>query len=134
MGVPAPSVPRVWRERIPKYRLTGSKCGKCGKTSYPPRKICPYCGSREVEVVPLPRRGKVLSFTVVRVPPRDYVKYSPFIVALIELDDGTRILSQLTDIDCEEVKSGMIVEAVFRRYREQGEDGIIEYGIKFKPI
>lgn len=128
-----PSVPRVWRERIIKYRLIGSRCTNCGKISYPPRKACPRCGSVNLEKISLPKRGKVLSYTVIRAPPRAYLKYSPYIVALIELENGAKILAQLTDVEPEEVKSGMIVEAVFRRYREQGEDGIIEYGIKFRP-
>ena len=134
MSIPASSVPRSWRERIVKYRLIGSKCSECGKTSYPPRNICPYCGSRRQEKVDLPRRGKVLSYTVIRTPPRDFLEYSPFIVALIELEDGTRVLSQLTDVEPDEVSTGMAVEAVFRRYKEQGKEGIIEYGIKFRPL
>ncbi len=133
MGLSASSVPRVWRERVVKYRLLGSKCIKCGKTTYPPRKVCPYCGSTELEEVSLPKKGRVLSYTVIRAPPKSYLKYSPYVVALVELEDGTRVLAQLTDIEPNEVKSGMVVEAVFRRYREQGEDGIIEYGIKFRP-
>jgi len=71
---------------------------------------------------------------VIRTPPRDFLEYSPFIVALIELEDGTRVLSQLTDVEPDEVSTGMAVEAVFRRYKEQGKEGIIEYGIKFRPL
>ncbi len=54
-------------------------------------------------------------------------------VALVELDDGVRILSQMVDVEPEEVKVGMRVEATFRRIREDGGSGIIEYGYKFRP-
>ncbi|HDJ89811.1 MAG TPA: Zn-ribbon domain-containing OB-fold protein [Thermoprotei archaeon] len=128
------SIPRVWRERKYKYRLIGSKCKRCGKIFYPPRKVCLKCGSRELEEVFLARRGKVLSYTVIRSPPTSFIPYKPYIVALIQLDDGTKIFSQLTDVEPEEVKTGMKVEAVFRKYKEQSESGIIEYGIKFIPV
>ena len=55
-------------------------------------------------------------------------------MGLIELDDGTRIIAQVTDTDVNDIKDGIRLEAVFRRYREQGKDGIIEYGIKFRPL
>ncbi|MCD6408836.1 MAG: OB-fold domain-containing protein, partial [Candidatus Verstraetearchaeota archaeon] len=48
--------------------------------------------------------------------------------------DGSSILSQLTDCSPEEVEIGMPVEAVFRKVREDGETGIIMYGLKFRPV
>jgi len=54
-------------------------------------------------------------------------------VALIELDNGARILSQLS-CEPEEVRIGMRVRKAFRRYGEEGEDGIINYGTKFVPV
>ncbi|OYT62975.1 MAG: transcriptional regulator [Thermofilum sp. ex4484_15] len=132
MGVP--SVPRVWREIKYKYNLIGSKCVKCGKACYPPLTVCPYCGGKEVREVKLPERGKVISYTIIRYAPRGFEKLVPYVVALIELVDGTRLISQLTDVEPEEVSIGMEVEAVFRRLREQGNSGIIEYGLKFRPL
>lgn len=132
MGVE--SVPRYWRERRYRYRLIGSECKECGKRYYPPRKVCLSCGSRELTEVKLVETGRVLSYTVIRVPPREFQEYAPYIIALIELDDGTKLLSQLTDVSPEEIRTGIRVIATFRKVKEQSEDGIIEYGIKFKPI
>ncbi|HDJ83448.1 MAG TPA: Zn-ribbon domain-containing OB-fold protein [Desulfurococcaceae archaeon] len=128
------SVPRYWRERKYRYRLIGSECKKCGKRYYPPRRVCLNCGSRELVEVKLVETGKVVSYTVIRVPPKEFQGLTPYVIALIELDDGTRLLSQLTDVAPEEVSTGMKVVATFRRVKEQSRDGIIEYGIKFKPI
>ncbi|HDI75001.1 MAG: transcriptional regulator [Thermoprotei archaeon] len=128
------SVPRYWRERVTKYRLIGAQCTNCGKSFYPPRKVCPYCGSRDLKEVALPRKGKVISFTVIRVPPAGFELYSPYLIAIVELENGTRVLAQLTDVDLSEVKVGMPVEATFRKYLEHGPSGIIEYGIKFRPV
>lgn len=128
------SVPRVWRERATKYRLIGGKCNNCGKTFYPFRTACPACGSENVEQKRLPETGVVETFTIVRSPPSEFTDYAPYVVALVRLDDGTLVPAQLTDVDPEEVRDGMRVEAVLRKYREQGEEGIIEYGIKFRPV
>lgn len=134
MGVKARSVPRVWRERRIKYRLIGGKCPSCGKSFYPYRANCPYCGSRGSKEVELPRYGRVITYTVIRAPPSEFARYAPYPIALVELRDGTKVIAQLTDVKIEDIKTGMEVEAVFRKYREQGEDGIIEYGIKFRPL
>lgn len=128
------SIPRVWRERATKYRLVGGKCKDCGKTFYPYRGTCPVCGSDNVEVKKLPETGVIETFSIVRSPPTEFTSQAPYVVALVRLDDGTLVPAQITDVEPEEVYEGMRVEAVFRRYREQGEKGIIEYGIKFRPV
>ena len=109
-------------------------CVNCGSIFFPRRHVCIKCGSRELGEVKLSERGRVVSHTVVRNPPKDYEKYVPYIVALIQLEDGVRILSQVVDCDPEEVHAGMEVEATFRRVREDGPSGIIEYGYKFRPL
>lgn len=128
------SIPRAWRERVTKYRLIGGRCKSCGKVFYPYRSFCPRCGSSDIEKIELPKRGKIKYFTVVRSAPAEFKKYEPYIVALVELENGAIVPAQITDAEPEELREGMPVEGVLRRYREQGEDGIIEYGIKFRPV
>lgn len=128
------SVPRYWREIPYRYRLTGSSCKKCGKVHFPPSKICRRCGSKELEDCKLPEKGKVLTYTVIRTPPKGYEHYAPYVVGIIELKNKVKIISQITDVAPEEVKIGMEVEATFRKVREDGEDGIVMYGYKFRPL
>lgn len=128
------SVPRYWREIKYRYRLIGEMCTDCGAVFFPRRAVCPRCGSADLEECKLSERGAVVSWTVVRNPPEGYEKYAPYVVALIELDAGVRILSQVVDIEPEEMVVGMRVEAAFRRVREDGSSGIIEYGYKFRPV
>jgi uncharacterized OB-fold protein len=101
---------------------------------FPRGGVCDGCGSADLEELELSDKGTVVSWTVVRNPPAGYQKYSPYTVALVELDDGPRVLSQLVDIEPDEVKTGMRVEAAFRRVKEDGSSGIIEYGYKFRPV
>ena len=127
------SVPRYWREEKPRYRLLGEKCAACGVRYFPKTPVC-TCGCTEFKPYKLPEAGKVVSWTVIRSPPEGYEKYAPYVVGLIELDDGMRLLSQLTDVAPEQVKSGMKVEAILRKVKEDGQAGIIQYGYKFRPV
>lgn len=127
------SVPRYWRNQIPRYRLLGTECIKCGAKYFPSRPIC-NCGSADFKPYNLAERGEVITWTVITNPPIGFEKYAPYIVALIELKDGIRILSQIVDVSPKDVSTGLKVEAVFRRVKEDGNDGIIQYGYKFRPI
>jgi uncharacterized OB-fold protein len=128
------SVPRYWREIKYRYRLIGERCGDCSATFFPRSAVCPECGSANLEEHQLEDRGRVVTWTVIRNPPGGYEKYAPYVVALVELDGGVRVLSQLVDVEPDEVSSEMRVEAVFRRIKEDGPSGIIEYGYKFRPL
>jgi len=128
------SVPRYWREEVPRYRLLGIECTGCGAKFFPARPVCTKCGSTEFKDHKLAEAGEVVTWTVVRNPPPGFEKYQPYVVALIELEDGMRLLSQVVDVDPEEVHAGMRVEAVFRRVTEDGSTGIIQYGYKFRPV
>jgi len=128
------SVPKYWREIPYRFRLEGGTCKGCGKSFIPYRYVCPYCGSRNIERTAMPRTGKVVTYSILYVFPKGFKKQAPYAVALVELDNGARVVSQLTDCNFDEIKIGMRVEAVFRRITEDGKDGIIKYGYKFRPI
>jgi len=128
------SVPRYWRESKYRYRLIGQMCSQCGSVGFPRSGVCSACGSLDLEEVKLAETGHVLSWTVIRNPPADYKEYAPYVVALVELDGGGRVLSQLVDVEPIKVETGMRVEMAFRRVKVDGDSGIIEYGYKFRPI
>jgi hypothetical protein len=123
-------VPRFWRKIKHRYDLRGSYCENCGNYYYPPRNLCPVCRRKSrIREATLNDNGKVVSYTVVHEGNSDTI---PYIVALIELEDGAKVVSQLV-CDPEEVRIGMKVKKAFRKYGEDGEDGIIYYGTKFVP-
>jgi len=128
------SVSRYWREIPRRTRLEGQKCRACGSINYPPRARCLKCGSYSLEEYKLPERGTLISFTIIRNPPLGFEHYAPYALGLIELEDGTRITAQMTDIEPNDLRIGMPVEAVFRKISEDGDAGIIRYAIKFRPL
>ncbi|MGC9071883.1 MAG: Zn-ribbon domain-containing OB-fold protein [Acidilobus sp.] len=127
------SIPKFWRLKYSIYKFQAAKCRSCGRVHYPPKKACPYCGSRDLEPVQLPKRGKLLSHTVVYAIPEGSRQYSPIYVGLVDLGP-TKVVTELTDVaDPSQLKKGMEVEAVLRRTRVDREAGLIYYALKFRP-
>jgi hypothetical protein len=129
--MPTPS--RYWREIPQRYRLEAKKCKNCGAILFPPRLICPVCKNRSFEDIRLADKGKVVSYTIIRVPPHQYVDQSPYAVGIIKLDDGVKLTGQIVDCDFEDLKIGKRVKVEFRKIYTEGESGIICYGYKFVP-
>ena len=77
--------------------------------------------------------GHIYSFTIVQDVPQEFAEFSPYVLALIELDDGAKVTAQLTDIDSE-IAIGDRVEMVTRKLRTDGSRGMIIYGYKFRPL
>lgn len=127
------SVPRYWRNEIPRYRLVGEECTVCGNKYFPARPVC-SCGSTEFKEYKLTETGEVVTWTVIKNAPIGFEKYTPYVVGLIELDDGIKLLSQIVDVEPDDVSSGLKVEACFRKVKEDGKTGILQYGYKFRPV
>ncbi|MFQ5772077.1 MAG: Zn-ribbon domain-containing OB-fold protein [bacterium] len=122
--------PRYTREIPQRYRLEAAQCQGCGKIHFPPRLICPDCQSRNFQVVKLQDEGKVVTYTVIHVAPEQFATQTPYIIGIIELNDGVKITSQIVDCTLEEVNIGDPVKVVFRKVQQDGQAGILCYGYK----
>jgi len=98
-------------EALKEGKLTGTKCKKCGAKYLPPRADC-KCGSHEVEWYEAPTRGKLFSYTLVTFPPESMIKYAPYIVAVAELEDGSRLLAQIKGVSPKTLQVGLPVSVV----------------------
>ncbi len=127
------SVPRFWRGIPARYRLIGSKCKNCNEVYYPPRKVCPKCKKARMDEVKLKGRGKIETYTVIHVAPEGFEEQVPYVVAIVRLEEGPCLTTQIVDCEPEDIYIGMPVEACFRRINEDGEAGVIYYGLKFRP-
>lgn len=77
--------------------------------------------------------GKIVSFTKIHVPPAGFEAQAPFVVAVVKLHTGKCYTAQLADWNEKNLSIGQKVKAILRRTKEAGEEGVIPYGIKFKP-
>ena len=128
------STARAWREYPRRYRYEAAVCKKCGKVFFPPRLTCDACGHREFEVKAMARTGKILTHTVIRVPPAPFKDQAPYAMAVVEMDDGPRLTCQVVDLHEGQLKVGLKVRLEFRKVFQEGHAGPIQYGYKAVPV
>lgn len=141
-------IPRHWRLKEQRYRLMGEICEN-GHKVFPPRDVCPDCRGEAKVPYAFSGKGTVYSYTTIYEAPAGFEQQAPYIEAIIELEEGPRLTAQLTDlpfhtevrtIDGEEREVRVYdiaiddeVEMVTRKLNEHGNNGLINYGYKFRP-
>lgn len=130
MGVPPESAMFV-RGATEMLSLLAGRCAECGTLNTPPsiHPMCLSCGGTKFDVVPLARRGVVHTFVVNRTMPAPFV--APLGIAVIDLDDGARIMLQVVG-DGSDLEIDKPVELVLRRYAH--ERGVPVYGLKARRL
>lgn len=110
-------------------RLAAPECGDCGHIFFPPGACCPRCMSQKLGWRTLSGRGRVESWTVFhQLYYKGFAADLPYNVAVIRLDEGISLMSNVTGIPNDQLHAGMEVEAVFEPATE-------EITIpKFKPV
>ncbi|MHC1599339.1 MAG: Zn-ribbon domain-containing OB-fold protein [Candidatus Methanospirareceae archaeon] len=125
------STAKFWREQESRYNLEGTHCLNCESFFFPPRSVCPQCRRKgTIEPYKFKGTGKVVTYTTVYQAPRNPNRQTPYTLAIIKLDEGPRMLSEVI-CEPEAISTGMRVRAVFRKLGDEGERGIINYGTKF---
>jgi uncharacterized OB-fold protein len=112
---PAPTVTddsAVFWDAAAAGRLVAQRCADCGRLRHPPRPMCPVCHSLAVDVVELSGRGTVYSYSILHHPQNPAFEY-PVLAVLVDLDEGVRLVSNLTDCATDDVRIGMPVEVHF---------------------
>ncbi|MDH3365753.1 MAG: Zn-ribbon domain-containing OB-fold protein [Thermoplasmata archaeon] len=132
------SIPMYWRTIPQRYRMVGQKCKKCGSVNFPPKGVCKYCNeSSEFDEVNLSGKGTVHTFVLIGAggAPPEFAEQEKaggsYPVAIVELEEGPKIIGQIADADLKTVKIGMAVSTELRKI--YNEEGVIRYGFKFVP-
>ena len=111
---------RFFWEALKEERLSIQRCTTCRTLRHPPRPMCPACNSLAWDTIAASGRGTVHSFVMPRHPPLPWFE-GTYIVALIDLEEGTRLVSNLCNVDPADVRIGMPVELFFGRF----DDGLV---------
>jgi uncharacterized OB-fold protein len=114
-AMPTPAVDRdtlPWWQAAAEHRLVVQRCTACGHLRLPPGPLCPRCRSFAHEWCQASGRGTVYTYTVVH---RAYVPGLPvpYVVAVVELEEGPRLTSNVVDTDPATVHVDMPVELVW---------------------
>ncbi len=96
------------------HELRLQECRDCGAVRHYPRSHCPNCRSPEARWIKATGRGRIHSFVVIhRALHPAFQEKVPYVVALIELEGGPRMISDLLDFDPDQVRIGMPGTIVF---------------------
>ncbi|MHA1961605.1 MAG: Zn-ribbon domain-containing OB-fold protein [Candidatus Thorarchaeota archaeon] len=90
---------KQYKQNIEDGDFQAYKCVSCGTIKGIPTGSCYGCGSNEMEWVRVSGNAKLVSFTVIHVAPEEFQEEAPYIVAIVELDEGTRVTSRLVGVD-----------------------------------
>jgi uncharacterized OB-fold protein len=99
-------------------KLLIQRCGSCGQLRHPPRPMCPHCRSLEWEAIESSGRGTVYSYVMPHEPKFPFFEY-PYVVALVELEEGVRMLGELVDVDPAAVEIGMPVDVALTKIDDE---------------
>ncbi len=109
-----PALTKPFWDAAKKHHLVLQRCKACSNLFFYPREVCPRCLSPELEWVPVSGKGRVYSYTIVHQPQHPaFEPDSPYIFAMIQLDEGPRMVSNMVDCPLDQVKVDMPVVAVF---------------------
>jgi len=110
-------------------KLLVQKCEECQKHIMYPKLFCPECLSEKLSWVEATGKGKIYSFSVVySYQPTEFADDVPYVIGVIELDEGVRMMSNVVDCNPEDVQCDMDVEVVFDQVTD-------EFTLpKFRPI
>ena len=115
--LPAPAneeLTRPFWEATRRHELLMPRCRACSHMFYYPRDRCPSCLSDELEWAKVSGRGTVYTYTVVRRPANPaFNEDVPYVLAIVQLDEGPRMLTNIVGCPIEAVKIDMPVVAVF---------------------
>jgi uncharacterized OB-fold protein len=116
-GKPLPTMEGMAKEFYgwcKQHELRFQRCRDCGAWRHVPREICPQCGSWNWEWAKSSGRGKVFTWTVVaRALHPAFQQNVPYAPAVVEMDEGVRLLSELVDCAPDQLAIGMPVEVLF---------------------
>ena len=116
-GYPAPITnadSKPYWEAAAREELLLRRCTACGKLHFPPRHLCPKCWSDALEWTKSTGQGVVYSFTVMhRAPMPAFAKRVPYVVALIDLDEGPRMMANILGEDALSTAIGDRVSVCF---------------------
>jgi uncharacterized protein len=110
--------------------LLGSRCAACGSVHFPRADACTYCATEHPEPVELSRRGTLWAWTAVTAPPPGYRGEVPYGVGVVELPEGVRVISRLTESDPDALTAGQAME--LRVVALQSDGDVVTYA--FAPL
>jgi uncharacterized protein len=134
-----PFAPDVFTWPSDEPRLIGSRCERCEAVTFPEEPSCPRCGALAMERHLLPRRGRLVTWTIQGFLPKEPYAgretaetFKPFGVGLVELGREVRVEGRLTEADPTRLRFDAEVELVVVPFRTDGDTEVVTFA--FRPL
>ncbi len=88
-------------------KLMAGRCLKCGKIHLPPRLLCDNCYGQQFEWVQISGKGKLVTYTIIHVAPQQFQALTPYVVGIVELDNGLKIPGMILGLTQQQLKVGL---------------------------
>lgn len=113
LPTPTPETKPYW-DALKEHRLLIQRCKECQRAYFYPRPFCPRCFSFNVEWFEASGRGKLYSFVINHRPAPGFGP-EPYVIAVVELDEGPRMMTNLVDVepDPDKISCDMPVRIVY---------------------
>lgn len=92
------SIVRKFYADLPKGKIWGQKCKKCGNWNFPPKGSCKKCGSFNLELKEISGKGKLIYYSVGILPPKKFVDYAPYAYGMVKLEEGPIFMTQIRGV------------------------------------
>ncbi len=119
-------MPEITRVSEPFYKaaknrnLLIQRCKDCEKSIFYPKSMCPHCWSENVEWIVSKGKGKLYSYTIVNTgAPDEFAGAVPYVIGVIDLDEGVRMVSWIVECAHDKIKCNMDVEVSFKDLNEE---------------
>jgi hypothetical protein len=109
---------RPYWEGLAQGELRIQRCNSCSKAVFYPRALCPHCFADQLSWIVASGKGTIYSYTVAHQAFGPFADDVPFVVALIELEEGVRMMSRVLDAPRERVTVGAVVKVTFEKVEE----------------
>lgn len=110
---PTPLTQPFW-DGVRAHKLLVQKCNSCGKLRHLPKPLCANCLSQDFTWAEMSGRGQVYTYTIMhRAPAPSFNGELPYVVALVELEEGPRMITNIRECPPEQVRVGMPVKVVY---------------------
>lgn len=101
-----------YNEALKQNKLLGLRCKQCNAITVPPKIACGGCASTDMDIVQLSGKGSIQTFTTVFVPPEGREPEAPYIIVLVELDEGPWLMGNLVGVDPNKVTMEIVGKRV----------------------
>ncbi|GCE22358.1 Zn-ribbon domain-containing OB-fold protein [Dictyobacter kobayashii] len=109
---------RPYWEGLAQGELRIQRCTSCSRAVFYPRALCPHCHASTLSWIVTTGKGEIYSYTVVHQAYGPFATDLPFVVAIIELEEGVRMMSRLVETPRERIQIGAAVQVSFQSVEE----------------